>query len=160
MAVRVVDIGVPVAARHVAADALDAHLLLLEIAVRVDDFFEAAALPGDLVDRHLGSEFAVAALVHHRLREQHHRVMIGAVAHEIAMRIAEPGILRKPRGSREIGLVRDREAQEIAVEMPRLFELDDIEAEMPEAADFERPLQEDAADIVAMPVASHDPVPP
>src|SRR5262249_50412875 len=35
--VRVVHIDVPVAPRHVAADALDADLLLLEIAVRVDD---------------------------------------------------------------------------------------------------------------------------
>ena len=121
VAVGVVDIDVPVAARHVAADPLDADLLLLEIAVRVGDLLEAAALPGDLVDRDLGREFAVGAMVHDLLREQHHRVVVGAVAHEIAVRVAEIGILREPRRAREIGLVGDREAEQVAVELAALL---------------------------------------
>ena len=159
VAVRVVDIDVPVAARHVAPDALDADLLLLEIAVRVGDLLEAAALPGDLVDRDLGREFAVGALVHHRLREQHHRVVVGAVAHEIAVAVAEPLVLGEPRRAREIGLVRDREAEEVAIEMAALLELLDVEAEMPEPADLERPLQQDPADVVALAIRRHGRLP-
>ena len=121
--VRVVDIGVPVAAGHVAPDALDADLLLLEIAVGLDDLLEAAALPGDLVDRDLGRELAVGAPVHDRLREQHHRVMVGAVAHEIAVPVAKPGVLRKPRRAGEIGDVGHREAQQVAIEMARALDI-------------------------------------
>src|SRR5205823_1592538 len=52
------------------------------------------------------------------------------------------------------------EAQQVAVEMAGLFELDDVEAEMPEAADLERPLQQDAADIVALAISGHGVPPP
>jgi hypothetical protein len=148
--VRVVYIGVPVAAGHVAPDALDADLLLFEIAVGLDDLLQAAALPGDLVYRHLGCEFAVGAAVHDRLREQHHRVMVGAVTHEIPVAVAEPGIFRKPWSAGEIGFVGHREAQQVAVEMARLIEPGHVEPEMPEPADSERPFQHDAADIIAV----------
>src|SRR5205807_2424703 len=88
--------------------------------------------------------------------EQHHRVVVAAVAHEIAMRLAEPLILREPRRTGEIGLVGDREAKQVAVEFARLGELVDVEAEMAEAADLERPLKQDAADLIAVTVAGHD----
>ena len=54
VAVRVVDVGVPVGAGHVAADAADLHAGLGEPASRAADLGEAADLPGDLVNRHLG----------------------------------------------------------------------------------------------------------
>ncbi len=155
MPVWIVDIGVPIAAGHVAPDPLDADLLLLEIAVGLDDLLQAAALPGDLVDRDLRRELAVGAAVHDRLREQHHRVMVGAVAHEIAVAVAEPGIFWKPRSAGEIGDVGHRETEQVAVEMARLLDVIDIEPEMPEAADLERPVQQNAADIIAMAVGRH-----
>src|SRR5712671_6876258 len=140
----------PVAARHVAPDALDADLLLLEIGVRVDDLLEAAALPGDLVDRDLGREFAVGTMVHHSLWEQHKGVVISAVAHKIAARIAQIGILREPRRPRKIQGVGRPEAEQIAVEFPPFREVLHIEPEMAESANFERPRQEYPADIVAL----------
>ena len=150
VAVGVVDIDVPVAARHVAPDPLDADLLLLEIGVGVDDLLEAAALPGDLVDRDLGREFAVGAVVHDPLREQHKGVVVGPVAHEIAARVAEIGILREPRRAREIECVGSRKAEQVAIELAALGQFLDIEPEMAEAADLERPLQVYPADIVAL----------
>ena len=48
--VGIVDVDVPVAARHVTTDALDRNLLLLEVRVGVENLFQASALPGDLVD--------------------------------------------------------------------------------------------------------------
>ena len=154
MAVRVVDIGVPVAARHVAADPLDAHLMVGEIGVSVGDLLEAAALPGDLVDRDLGRELAVGAVVHQFFREQHHRVVVGAVAHEITLRPEIP-VLREPWRAREIGEVGDLEAEQVAVELATLLELVEVETEMPEPADLERPVEQKAADIVALTVCRH-----
>src|SRR6516165_5319175 len=149
----------PIAARHVATDALDADLLLLEIGVGVSDLLEAAALPGDLVDRDFGCEFAVGTVVHHPLREQDKRVVVCSVAHEIAARIAEIGVVREPRCSGEIQCVGGSEAQEIAIKLAALGELFDIEPEMAEPADFERPWQIDPADIVAPVDRRHDSLP-
>jgi len=59
------------------------------------------------------------------------------------------------QGAREIGLVGHREAEQIAVELAGLFQLVDIEAEMAEAADLERPLEQHAADIVTVTVEGH-----
>ena len=148
--VGVVDIDVPVAARHVAPDALDADLLLLEIGVRVDNLLKAAALPGDLVDRDLGRKFAVGAVVHDPFREQDKGVVIRPIAHEIAARVAEIGILRKPRRSGEIERVGSGEAEQVAIEFAAFGQFLDIEPEMAEAADLERPLQVNPADIVAL----------
>ena len=150
MTVGVVDIDVPVAARHVAPDALDADLLLLEIGVGVDDLLQAAALPGDLVDRDLGREFAVGAMVHDPLREQHKGVVVGPIAHEITARIAEIGVLRKPRRPREIERIGGGKAEQVAIEFAAFRQFFDIEPEMAEAADLERPLQVNPADIVAL----------
>ena len=155
MPVGVVDIDMPVAARHVAADALDPDLLFLEIAMGVGDLLEAAALPGDLVDRDLGRKFAVGAMVHHPLREQHKGVMVGAVAHEIAARVAEIGILREPGRPRKIERVGSSKAEQVAIERAALRQFFDIEAEMAEPADLERPRQKDPADIVALGKCRH-----
>src|SRR4029077_5238719 len=149
MAVWVVDIDVPVAARHVAPDALNADLLLLEIGMGVGDLFEAAALPSDLVDRDLGRKFAVSAMVHHLFWEQHKGVMVGAVAHKIAVRVAEVGVLRVPGCAREIERVRGRKTEQVAVEFAPLGKLFDIKPEVTEPPYLERPGQVDTADIVA-----------
>jgi len=45
------------------------------------------------------------------------------------------------QGAREIGLVGHREAEQIAVELAAFLDFVDIEAEMAEAADLERPLK-------------------
>src|SRR5215469_7584642 len=127
--------------------------MLLEIAVRVGDLLERAALPGDLVDRDAGLELAVGALVHDLFREQHHRVMVGAVAHEIALRPGE--ILGEPRRARKIREIGDLEAEKVAVELPALLDLVQVEAEMPEPPDLERPLQHHPANIVALAVRHH-----
>ncbi len=140
----------PVAARHVAADALDADLLLLEIGVSVDNLFEAAALPGDLVDRDFRREFAVGAVVHDPLGEQHKGVMVGPIAHEIAARVAQIGVLREPWRPREIECIGGCETEQVAVEFAAFGEFLDVEPEMAEAADLERPLQVNPADIIAL----------
>jgi hypothetical protein len=92
----------PIAAGHVAPDALNTDLLFLKIGVGVDDLLETAALPGDLVDRYLGREFPVGAVVHNPLRKQDKGVMIRSVTHEIAARITQICVLGKPRCPREI----------------------------------------------------------
>src|SRR5260370_5179198 len=140
----------PVAARHVAADALDADLLLLKVGVGIDDLLEAAELPGDLIDRDLGREFAVGAMVHDPFREKYKGVVVGPIAHEIAARVAEIGVFRKPRRPREIQGIRRGEAEQVAIEFAAFGELLDIEPEMAEAADLERPLQVNPTDIVAL----------
>jgi hypothetical protein len=121
-----------------------------EIGVRVDDLLQAATLPGDLIYCHLGRKFAVGAMVHHPLREQDESVVVGAVAHEIAARIVEMGVLREPRGPREIESVGSGKSEQIAIEFAALRQFLDIEPEMAETADFERPRQVYAADVVAL----------
>ena len=56
---------------------------------RIDHFFEAANLPGDLVNGHFRAEFAIRPEVHHSFVEQHKRVMVCAVAHEKAACVPE-----------------------------------------------------------------------
>jgi hypothetical protein len=131
-------------------DALNADLLLLEIGVGVGDLLETAALPGDLVDRDLGREFTVGAMVHDPFREQHKGVVVGSIAHEITARVAKIGVFRKPRRSREIECVGSGKAQQVAIELAALRQFLDIEPEMAEASDLERPLQVNPTDIVTL----------
>ena len=76
-------------------------------------------------------------------------MVVGAVAHEIAARIAEIGIFREPRRPREIERIRRGEAEQVAVELAALGKLLDIEAEMTEPPNLERLRQVNAANIVA-----------
>src|SRR5205823_4522382 len=46
--IRIVDIAVPVAARHVTAHALNRDITLLKVVKRLDHLFEAPDLPGNL----------------------------------------------------------------------------------------------------------------
>src|SRR5262245_11703216 len=59
VSIRVVDIAVPIAARHVTAHALDGDITLLKIVKRIDHFFKAANLPGNLVNGYFRTEFAI-----------------------------------------------------------------------------------------------------
>ena len=157
MAVRVIDIHVPVAPGHVAAHALDGDALVLEVRVGVHDLFQAAALPGDLVDRHLRREFPIGPVVEHPLVEEHEGVVVRPVAHEVAAGVAEVVALGRPRHLAEIQDVRVLEAEEVAVEVARLVHPDRVEAEVAEPPDLERPLQQHAADVEAIAVGCHGP---
>ena len=53
VAVRVHGVDVPVAARHVTPDTLDAYAVVLEVVGPVDHFFQGPGLPRNLVDGHL-----------------------------------------------------------------------------------------------------------
>ncbi len=88
--------------------------------MRLDNLAQAAALPSDLVDRDLGREFAVGAVVHNPLWEQHKGVMVGAVAHKIATRVADVLIFREPWRPRKIERVGGGEAEEIAIKLAAL----------------------------------------
>src|SRR5262249_26260954 len=150
VAVGIVDVDVPVAARHVAPDALDRDLVPLEVGVGIDDLAQAAALPGDLVDGDLGRELPVGAEVHHLFVEEHERVMIRAVAHEVAPRIAEIRVLGEPGRLREVERVGEPEAEQVRVELDALRELEDIEPEVAEPPELEGPRQHHASDVVAL----------
>jgi hypothetical protein len=160
VAVGVVHVDVPVAPRHVAPHALDGDALILEIRVGVHDLLEAAALPGDLVDRHLGREFPIGPVVQHLLVEEHEGVVVGSVAHEVAARIAEVVALGRPRHLAEVQDVGVLEAEEVAVEIPRLVHPDRVEAEVAEPPDLERSRQQHATHVEAIPIRGHDPSPP
>src|SRR6266481_4714806 len=66
---------------------------------------------------------------------RYERVVIGAVAHEVAARIAEVGVLREPRRFREVERVGEIEAEEARVELDALGELVHVEPKVAEPAD-------------------------
>ena len=107
-------------------------------------------MPGDLVNRDLRREFAVGAMVHDPLREEHKGVMVRPVAHEITARVAEIGILREPGRPREVERIGGGKAEQVAIKLAAFRQLLDVEPEMTEAADLERPLQVYPADTVAL----------
>src|SRR5919109_1209257 len=112
MTVWVIDIDMPIAPWHIASDTLNRHLLPLEIAVRLHDLFEDAALPSDLIDGDLGAEAPVSSEVHHLLVEQDERVMICPIPHEIAARIPQGRtILGHPRSFGKVERIRGLEAE-------------------------------------------------
>ena len=122
-------IGVPVRARHVAADAARIDADRLEPVDAVADLAQGADLPGDLVGGDLGigdmaAGAAAAHAVERRLGEDHVRMVIGAVRHEIADRgrHAVEHVGRRDDAG-EIERVGDAEAQQIAIEMHRLVHL-------------------------------------
>src|SRR5262249_58155699 len=160
VAVGIVHVDVAVAARHVAPDALDRDLVLLEVGVGVHDLAQASALPGDLVDGDLGRELPVGTEVHHLLVEEHERVVIRAVAHEVAARIAEVPVLREPGRLREVERVGEPEAEQVRIELNALHELEDVEPEVAEPPDLEGPRKHHASDIVALGRGCHGLSPP
>ena len=89
MAVGIADIGVPVAARHVAADAPDLDLTLAEVIGGGEYLVESTDLPGDLVDGDVLGGGVVAEDRAQRLVRQQEGVVIGIVTHEDDARIFE-----------------------------------------------------------------------
>src|SRR6266851_2678848 len=149
VAFRVVRIAVPVGARHVAADARDAHLLRLEPVERVRHLGEARNLPGHLVHGDVGGNVAAAARrIVYSAVAQHERVVVGSVAQEIHVGVAEPlqlVFLRMVLG--DVERIGDAEAQPLAVEVEAGRGIGDVQAEVPEPADFERLREQHAADV-------------
>jgi hypothetical protein len=128
--------------------------------VGVHDFFEAAALPGDLVDRHLGRELPIGPMVEDLLVEEHERVMVRPVAHEVAARVAEVVALGRPRHFAEVEDVRVLEAEEVAIEVARLVHPDRVESEVAEPPDLERPRKQHTTHVEALAGPRHRRVPP
>src|SRR5215510_13915278 len=129
--IRVVDIAVPVAARHVTAYTLDGDVTLLKVVKRINHFFEAANLPGDLVNGHFRAKFAIRPKVHDSFVEQHKRVMVSTVAHEKAAGVSERFyLLWHARYLGKIELIGDFEAQEGVVEVQPFCHLQRVKAKM------------------------------
>ena len=79
---------------------------------------------------------------------EHERVVVVAVAEEIAGHVAEfPELFRYFLVRIGIVEIDDPEAQQGMIEMQAFVHLVCVKAEMAEAADLERPVQHDAADI-------------
>ena len=79
------------------------------------------------------------------LGEENERVVIGAVAREVADRGADARalVLGQPRA--EVDRVGDAETQQPAVEIFALLRIGDVDAEMTQAPDAEGPLHAHAA---------------
>src|SRR5207253_2076858 len=102
---------------------------------RVDRFAQALSLPGDLIDGDVWSGVAPlargrrGARLGRRLLEQRESVVIGAETHE-------PATPRK--------LVRHPEPEQVRVEVVGLLDVGHVEAKVPEAANLERAIEQDA----------------
>src|SRR6185437_5279564 len=156
VAVRIAEIAMPVAARHVAAGAAHLDVAGAEIIVGLDHFLERADLPGDLVQRDVAVGAAVAEERAHRLVGEQESVMIGAVGEEEDARLFH--LLRRLAHELEradIDLVGQAEAEQPRVEIDAGVEIADIETEMAEASDLERLRIDHAADIVAAAGRAH-----
>ncbi len=140
----------PVRARRVAPGAVDLDAALAEIGEPLGHLAQRSDLPGDLVGGDLGM-FGVGAAppIDRAPRKDHEGMVVGAVAQEIAG--GRPDLAlelgRQPRP--HVVRVGHPEPEQPAVEIERLVRLDDIDAEMAEPADAERPRQPHAADRVA-----------
>src|SRR6185437_9153726 len=145
IAFRVAHISVPVRARHIAAITVDLDSLArLHPLPALDDLLQAADLPGDLVDH-----MRLLQPVHHlegAAREQHEGVVIAVEAREIADGL-ELALMLFRHAAREVERVRNLEAEQIGVEIQRLFHVFGEIAEMAEPADAERAVEQDAADV-------------
>ncbi len=150
MPVGIADVGVPVAARHVAADPADLDLLLLEVIGGGEDLLHRADLPGDLVDRDVLAHRIVAEDGAERLVRQQEGVVVGIVAHEDDPAVLEPlGHLLAPGDLLQVARVGDAEAEQLGIEIDPALQVGDIEAEMAQPPDLERLRIAHAADVVA-----------
>ena len=147
--VGIADVGVPVAARHIAPDATDLDVALTEVVGSGKHLVHRADLPGDLVDRDVPRDRVVPEYGPQRLVRQQESVMVGIVAHEDDARVLEPlGHLLPARHLGEIARVGDAEAEETGVEVEPLVHVRDVEAEMSEAPDLERSRIANTPDVV------------
>src|SRR5947208_6040409 len=138
-------IEVPVGSRQVAPRAADRLAAPGEPVECVRDLAERSHLPRDLVDRALR---LLRPFVQRRVRaarEAHERVVIGAVAREVADRRTDFRARRLGQARAEVQGIRDAEAEQAAVEVAARLGIAHIDAEMPQAPDAERPRQPHAA---------------
>ena len=84
------------------------------------------------------------------LVEQHEGVVVAAVAREEAARVAETlQLLGDGMRAPKSRLVGDHEAEQVDVEVARRVDVDDVEAEVAQAADLERAVEQHSADVVS-----------
>ena len=77
-------------------------------------------------------------------------------AHTPSRAVAQvSGVPREPRGFGEVQRVRELEAEEVCVEFQPFRELQDVEPEVAEPPDLERPRQEHSPHIVAFRFETH-----
>ena len=148
--VGIVEVGVPIGARHVAPAALNLHAALVLPFAALHDFFETADLPRDLIhyDLRLEAPLRVEKLAHLAV-EEHEAMMVGAVAHEVPARIPHAGdVGRVLRTRSKIEPIGDAVAQILGVEFQARFHLERVEPEVADAAHLERPFEQHAANIV------------
>ena len=151
VALRIVGITMPVGARHIAAGAADAHALRAEPVDRARDLRQARNLPGHLVHGDVRRRVAAAAggVVDDAVA-QHEGMMIGAVAQEIHMGVAElPQLVALRVVLGDVERVGDAEAQALAVEIEAGRGIGHVQPEMTQAPDLERLRQHHAADVEA-----------
>ena len=91
----------------------------------------------------MGQVVRVAGM-HRCLRKKHKRMVVGAMAHEVAQAGAHLGFqgLRHPRT--KVKLVGNFKAEQATVKVHRLGHRCDIDAEVPQAAHLKRPWQAQA----------------
>ena len=141
-------INVPVRPRRVAAGPPDPDVALAQPVLGLGDLAQAADLPGDLVDRHVLARRSPADMVEDGLGEQHEGMVVAAVAHEPAgCRIEFPGVFLVLQTGAEIERIGEREAEQVGIEPHAGVDVPDVEAEMAEPADLERPVEQDTADV-------------
>ena len=153
MAVRVIGIDVPVAARHIAPDPLNADALFLKEPGAVDHFRQSAGLPGNLVDGDF--PFAAAAAAgrhesgHNRAGKEDKGVVVAAVGKEIAAPVLNMGQLRlQPGDSLEIQRIRLPEPQQIPVKVDGFGHVVGIKPEVAQPPNLKGAVQQHPADIV------------
>ncbi len=147
VAVGVRRIEMPVRSRQIAARAPDLLAPPRKPVERVRHFLQRPHLPGDLVERPRGLE---RMRVQDRVGvpgEKNERMVIGAVAREVADRRADARalVLGKPRP--EVDRVGDAKAQQPAVKILALLGIGDVHAEVAQAPDAERPAHDHAAHL-------------
>jgi hypothetical protein len=113
----------PVRPRHVAPGALLLDTFFVEPLDRITDFAETSYLPSNLIDRDTRTLLSSERIAH-ALGEKHHGVMIGAVAREIPVGVAETCDLRRvfgaPRVVHDIG---NPKAEKVDVETYAVFHI-------------------------------------
>jgi hypothetical protein len=122
-----------------AALAVDVHALVVEVTRGVHDLAAALHLEGELVDSVLGAVVLRAGgggeelLVGGGLFEDDEGVVVAAVAGEEAAAEARVGAA---------------EAEQVEVEARHWLDIHDVQAEVAEAANLERAVEQDAAHVV------------
>src|SRR5205809_4282468 len=147
VAVGIRRIEMPVRSRQIAARAADLLPPPGKPVERVRHLLQRPDLPGDLVERPRGLERMRVEDRVGVLGKKHERMVIGAVAREVADRRADARalVLGQPRA--EVDRVGDAKAEQPAVKILALLRIGDVHAEVAQAPDAERPAHDHAAHL-------------